>query len=250
METDGRLPSGSTGQSTNPLRQLADTVADKLTPHWIGSPETGPVLILEIPLGSYEPVLVARPDSGVSPLAAAEDMRLSVVLGSGFVSHTHALQPVGLLQEGGVILSPLQIHGYTRILGINDEGFGVVHRSEYQPHLFHSALQAGPGIIEAGKLDISERDLRRPKYYRSFLAICADAALAGISTEPTHLRTLGQSLIQFFDQKSMSCDEVVNLAGDRQAVLVARRDNGEYLFHGDIHNNRVSMIGFRSAPRH
>jgi len=173
---------------------------------------------------------------------------LSVVLGSGFVAELRGLEPVGLLQVQGMTLSPLQGYGYTRILGINDHGIGVVHRDRYQRDLFHSAMQVGPGIIEQGKLDISEADLQRPEYFRSFLGICADRWVAGVSMAPTHLRTLGQTLTRFFAESGWQCNDVVNLAGDRQAVLLLATGDQTVIYHGDPTTYKASLLGFRSRP--
>ena len=131
----------------------------------------------------------------------------------------------------------------------SDDGLGVVHKQNYERGLFHSALQVGPGIIERGELDISERDLMRPKYFRSVLALCGDTVAAGISLVPMNLRTLGQSALEFLAARGLTCDEMVNFAGDRQAVL-ALRDGNRLVYHGDIDAQKVSLVGFRtrSAP--
>lgn len=202
------------------------------------------LVVVRIDSQVLAPAIVGFPQVGISPRSAYASQNLQLLLGSGFVSQTHSLEPVGLLQVEGKTLSPVQVHGYTRILGINDSGFGVVHRSEFSQDLFYSALQAGPGIIEQGQLDISERDLKRPRYFRSFLGLCDGAWLAGISLTPVHLRTLGEQLIDLFTAQQMNCSEVVNLAGDRQAVLMATLADGRIAFHGDINTHKVSLIGF------
>jgi hypothetical protein len=204
------------------------------------------VLLLDIASAQMEPVLVANPGQGLSALDALTSKQFDIVVGSGFVTELHSLQPVGLLQVNGNTLSPTQTHGYTRILGINDKGMGVVHKNAYQRDLFHSALQAGPGIIEEGQLDISERDLQRPKYFRSFVAVCEDRWLAGISLTPRHLRTLGAQLLEFFTAQNWHCKDVVNLAGDRQAVLLVSLGDGRTAYHGDPNTHKVSLLGFRS----
>ncbi|MEJ2088462.1 MAG: hypothetical protein P8Y69_08335 [Gammaproteobacteria bacterium] len=204
------------------------------------------LLLLELDPAKLEPILIGRPREGTSAEKALRQHRLAVVLGSGFVAELRGLEPVGLLQVQGQTLSPLQGYGYTRILGINDQGIGVVHRDQYHRDLFHSALQVGPGIIEQGKLDISEADLQRPKYFRSFLAICADRWVAGVSLAPTHLRTLGQTLGGFFEASRWQCDDVVNLAGDRQAVLLLATRDQTVIYHGDPRTYKASLLGFRS----
>ena len=164
------------------------------------------------------------------------------------------MEPIGLLQQQGTVLSDVEQHGYTRILGITEGAgyrlllpsarFRVVHRSAWKPELFSSALQAGPGIIEQGKLDISERDLTRARYFRSFVAACGNDTLIGASLVPTHLYTLGGALVEFLAESDLTCPEVVNLAGDREAVLLVRhKNNGAFL--GNPEPRKASLIGFR-----
>ena len=213
----------------------------------IGSGD-GALLLLEIDPTLMEPVLLGMPRQGISARDALEDRNLAAVIGSGFVSELNSLEPVGLLQADGQTLSPVQVHGYTRILGINDAGMGVVHRRAYQRNLFHSALQAGPGVIEQGELDISQRELKRPAYFRSFVAVCERRWLAGVSLAPTHLHTLGKTLMAHFRKQNWRCDDVVNLAGDRQAVLVLKTGDGAQMHHGDPDTYKVSLLGFRPVP--
>ena len=192
-----------------------------------------------------QPRIITFPHEGISVQQAMNTSDATIVLGSGFVSEAHSLEPVGLLRVNDVQLSPLAPYGYTRIVGLNEREAGVVHRKTYERNMFVSALQAGPGIIEQGVLDISERDLERPKYYRSFVALCGDGLSVGISTQPTNLHTIGQALISLFEKESLDCPEVVNLAGDRQAVLAVRSgEDGGYFFHGDITTNKVTLFSF------
>jgi hypothetical protein len=240
------VPFGSLPEPAGDLRhRLARPGIDGITTHFVGGDEHE-LLLVELDPPKFEPVLIGMPREGTSSEEALRGNRLAVVLGSGFVVEMRGLEPVGLLQVQGQTLSPVQRYGYTRILGINDQGIGVVHRDHYQRDLFHSALQVGPGVIEQGELDISEADLERPKYFRSFLAICADRWVAGISLAPTHLRTLGQTLVDFFDAQQWQCDDVVNLAGDRQAVLLLATGDQSVIYHGDPKTYKVSLLGFRS----
>ncbi len=242
------VPFGTVPEAAgDPRLMLASPAIDGLTTHFVGSGEDE-LLLLELDPAKFEPVLIGMPRQGTSAEDALRGNHLTVVLGSGFVAELRGLEPVGLLQVQGQILSPVQGYGYTRILGINDQGIGVVHRDHYQRDLFHSALQAGPGIIEQGELDISEADLQRPKYFRSFLAICANRWVAGVSLAPTHLRTLGQTLAGFFDASGWQCDDVVNLAGDRQAVLLLAAGDKTLIYHGDPKTYKTSLIGFRTVP--
>jgi hypothetical protein len=248
--TNGNLPANKVPTGRIPSSQIdlfalvSDLNIQGIQAHFIGA-EEHTLLLLHIDSNAMEPVLLGVPKGGISAHDAMLQNNLSVVIGSGFVAELQTLEPVGLLQIEGRTLSPVQGHGYTRILGINDDGIGVVHREAYQRDLFHSALQAGPGIIEQGELDISERDLQRPKYFRSFVAVCESGWLAGVSLAPSHLRTLGQTLLQHIRASGMNCDDVVNLAGDRQAVLLLQTHEKQVIYHGDPNTHKVSVLGFR-----
>jgi len=240
------VPFGSLPGPAGDLRhRIANPGLDGLTTHFAGRGDDE-LLLIELDNEKFEPVLIGNPREGISAEEALRQNQLAVVLGSGFVTELRGLEPVGLLQVQGQILNPLQRYGYTRILGIDDQSIGVVHRDHYQRDLFHSALQTGPGIIEKGRLDISEADLQRPKYFRSFLAICANHWVAGVSLAPTHLRTLGQTLLVFFKASEWQCDDVVNLAGDRQAVLLLATGDTSVLYHGDPKTFKASLLGFRT----
>jgi hypothetical protein len=206
---------------------------------------TEDLLVIALEDDFYEPRLLADTKQGLSAADAMAVPGMSVVIGSGFVSELHGLRPVGLLQIKGRILSDVQPHGYTRIVGISDSGVGVVHRGNFQRGLFSAALQAGPGIVEAGKLDISVRDLERPKYFRSFIATCDAMTVVGISLDPVNLFTLGQQLLAQLPTRGIACDEVVNLAGDREAVLAVRSpiDNIP-VYHGNPNTHKVALFGF------
>lgn len=239
------VPFGALPEPVDDLRgRLADPEVDGLETHFVGDGDDQ-LLLLELDPAAFDPVLIGLPREGIAAEAALRDHDLTVVLGSGFVAELRGLQPVGLLRVQDRTLSPVQGYGYTRILGINADGIGVVHRDDYQRDLFHSALQAGPGIIEQGELDISAADLERPEYFRSFLAICADRWVAGVSLAPNHLRTLGQTLVDFFAASGWQCNDVVNLAGDRQAVLLLATGDGTVIYHGDPRTYKASLLGFR-----
>lgn len=205
------------------------------------------LLVVAIDNQTYGPRMLADTEKGMSAVDAMMIPDMAIVIGSGFVTELNGLQPVGLLQVQGHILNDVQPHGYTRILGINDQGLGVVHRSEFQRTLFASALQAGPGIVESGQLDISKRDLERPKYFRSFIATCGEKTAVGISLEPMNLYTLGQHLIAHLPKSNLQCDEVVNLAGDRETILAAKSPHDDtYIYYGHPNTHKVSLLGFRS----
>lgn len=217
-------------------------------------PEGSIAALLAIDLVRFEPLVLTN-TAGITPKAAISQDGIAVIIGSSFVSQVRMMEPIGLLQRDGATLQAVEQHGYTRILGITAAGseadtslapgrFAVLHRSQWQPNLFQSALQAGPGIIEQGLLDISERDLQRSKYFRSFVAACGDTAVVGATLIPAHLYTLGQALVDFFAQNNLACNEVVNLAGDREAVMLVRSGT-EAAFLGDPQPRKVALIGFK-----
>ena len=130
----------------------------------------GTLLVVTARLDLVEPGLrgvTVRNPEGAIPEDMLRDDALALLIGSGFVSELMALSPLGLLQIDGEVVSRIQRHGYTRVLGIGDNRLGVVGHLQYERGLFHSALQAGPGVIEAGNLDISPRDLERQPFFRS-----------------------------------------------------------------------------------
>ncbi len=202
------------------------------------------VIALRVDLEVLEPVVLGGEADGITAAGALAEVR--AVVGSGFVAEINSLDPVGLLQLEGRTLSPVQPHGYTRILGLRRQGLGVVGHRDYHRGMYHSALQAGPGIVEAGLLDISERDLKRPRYLRAFVATCGPVAVVGATLRPMHLFTLGQRLLAWFAEAGLACDEVVNLAGDREAVLaLASRDGSRFAYVGHPQTAKASLLGFR-----
>ena len=205
------------------------------------------VLALRVDLAVMEPVLLGAESNGITAAGALAQVR--AVVGSGFVAEISSLDPVGLLQVEGRTLSPVQPHGYTRILGVRRQGLGIVGHRDYHRGMYDSALQAGPGIVEAGLLDISERDLKRPRYLRAFVATCGPVAVVGATLKAMHLFTLGQRLLAEFSEAGLACDEVVNLAGDREAILaLASNDGSRFAYVGHPLTAKASLLGFR--PRH
>jgi hypothetical protein len=210
------------------------------------------LLLLEVDLAAFEPVVVGADGGervGLSAGDAITTFDLDVVVGSSFVSELHSLTPVGLLQIEGSTISELQSHGYTRILGMRSEdpgGLGVVASREYHRGMFESAMQVGPGVVEKGLLDISERDLERPKYFRTFVGTCGTKAIIGASQVPMHLYTLGRRLLEYVAEIAESCDEVVNLAGDREVVLgLASADRSRFAYFGHPQTAKAALLGFR-----
>ncbi len=222
------------------------------TNHGIESAQPA-IVLLAIDLNLFEPVLISLSDKrpkGISALEALANPQMTAVIGSSFVSQERNMSPVGLLLVSGQQKSQLEVHGYTRILGLRDThdsvtALGVVHRSKYVPGQFVSALQAGPGIIEQGKLDILERELQRTKYFRSFVGSCGNLALIGTTLVPTNLYTLGKDLLRLAQQQNFACAEVVNLAGNREAVL-ALRNGTKVAYHGNPTHKKAALLGFKA----
>ncbi|MEM7077439.1 MAG: hypothetical protein AAF513_02315 [Pseudomonadota bacterium] len=208
-----------------------------------------PVWLTVLERARFSPGLVGAPAQGISVatlLAQDETEDGLLIIGSGFVSQLHSLRPVGLLKQRDRVLNPLLAYGYTRILGVDPAGLSVIHKDHYEPGLFASALQVGPGIIEDGRLDIAARDMEKTPYFRSFIALCDSHWVLGISQAPSNLYNLGAALLNWAKNRGLSCQEMVNLAGDRQAVFAARFAGTTY-FHGDTSTAKVSLLTFRPS---
>ncbi|MDA1074956.1 MAG: hypothetical protein O3A63_09405 [Proteobacteria bacterium] len=249
------LPLLQTGHP--PVRATYETVLAAFNQHTIPGLKVSGVnqgidtsmLLIELDNRRFEPSIVTadRVNTGLSPVDAMRSGSYGVLIGSSFVSAGNPLIPVGLLRKRDQVLSELQIHGYTRILGLTPHGLGVIGHRVYERDLFASALQLGPGIVEQGELDISERDLTRPRYFRSFVALCADRTILGATIVPMHLRTVGAQFLRFADASHLQCDEVVNLAGDRETIIAVSSDAGvTFLGHSD--HARVAMLKFTNTP--
>ena len=241
------LPAPGVGNDSLPAAALAGAFAE-LGVEGVGVEliESGgePLLLTLLSLDAMEPVLIGGRPGGVTAADALREVQ--VVVGSGFVSHVSSLTPVGLLQVDGELLSEMQPYGYTRVLGFRSDSLGVLGHREFHRGMYPSAVQLGPGIVEKGLLDISERDLARPRYLRAFVATCGRTVLAGVSLQPAHLHTLGKRLIEFVVQAGLTCDEVVNLAGDREAVLAMSAPDGRrFAYFGHPETAKATLIGFR-----
>lgn len=212
--------------------------------------QAGNAIAIALPHDGFAPRLLTG--TMLSGRGAIEREGMSVVVGSGFVSEIRSLQPLGLLQADGVIVSPLAAHGYTRIVGFRNDGLAVISRGAYHRGLFEFAIQVGPGVVEGGALAIRPRERNLPAYFRAFVATCAQAHLAGITTAPTHLFDLGRDLLALSEQIGLNCAEVANLAGDREALL-GIRGAGVKFFAGHADTAKAALIGFRrragASPR-
>lgn len=212
------------------------------------------LLLVTLALEDYEPSLI-EPAAGTNELrgldlllgrAGAGVVGHSVLLGSFFVADFAPLEPLGLLQISGRELGPVQPHGYTRILGVGSDSLGVVHRGAFHRGLFASAVQVGPGIVEAGKLDINQTERRLPTYLRSFVGACGDRALLGVSFSRLHLYDVGLRLQAWLQEQKLVCDEVANLSGDRETLLVLPEAGGSSLLvYGDLQAPKTALLGFQ-----
>ena len=210
----------------------------------VETPGTGDTLVVAHVLhAGFEPAILGVDTTALDALI---DGGYTLVVGSGFVSVFDPVSPLGLLQLNGEVLSELTPHGYTRILGVRDGELGIVGRRDFHPGLFESAIQVGPGVVENGKLDIrpGERDL--PPYIRAFVATCADRWLAGIAQAPMHLYDVGAVLLGYFENTGLVCDELVNLSGDREALLALISDDRRSIaYFGNPTLPKASVVAFR-----
>ena len=191
--------------------------------------------------------VTASEPQGVIPDDLVDDDAMALLIGSGFVSELMALTPLGLLQIEGEVVSRIQRHGYTRIFGVGEKKLGVVDHLQYERGLYPSAMQVGPGVIEHGRLDISERDLERPAYFRALVATCGETTLFVASLTPMHLHAIGRSVLKFAGEQGLTCDELVNLAGDREALLGVRLADSRMLFIGNPRTSRAALVALESV---
>ena len=204
------------------------------------------LIVAHVARQDFEPAILGL---GVSALDAMAEDGYLLVVGSGFVSVFNPVSPLGLLQLSGKVENELTRHGYTRILGVRDGGLGVLGRGDYHPGLFESAMQVGPGVVQAGRLDILQRERDLPAYIRAFVATCEDRWLVGIAQSPMHLYDLGEQLLGYFATAQLVCDEVVNLSGDREALLVVMSADGQSVaYFGNPTLPKASIIAFRPRP--
>lgn len=196
----------------------------------------------------FEPVIAGVGDRSRGGVTARGQVSsgMRVVLGSGFVSEFRPIAPLGLLQIDGTVVSELSSHGYTRIIGLRDGVLDIIGRADYHRGLFTSAMQVGPGVVERGKLDISERELNLPAHFRAFVARCDASTLVGITLRPMHLYHLGGDLLATFEAADLNCTEVANISGDLEALL-AVRSGGRTLYIGDPDSPKASLIGWEQT---
>lgn len=205
--------------------------------------ESRKVLLAHVPKRRFEPVMLGVENTALDALI---DGGYTLVIGSGFVSVFDPVSPLGLLQLNGEVLSEVTPHGYTRILGVSDGTLGIIGRADYHPGLFESAIQVGPGVVEGGKLDIRPGERELQAHIRAFVTTCEDRWLAGVAQEPMHLYDVGSLLVEMFEEDGLACDEVVNLSGDREALLALRSDDGKSIaYFGNPRLPKASVVAFR-----
>ena len=225
------------------LCELADGI-DGASCHRVGDG----AMALELDHQRFEPVIAGvgnRSRGGVTARGQISS-GMRVVLGSGFVSEFRPIAPLGLLQIEGAVVSELSNHGYTRIIGLRDGVLDIIGRADYHRGLFTSAMQVGPGVVELGKLDISERELNLPEHFRAFVARCDASTLVGITLKPMHLYDLGGDLVATFEAAGLDCAEVANISGDLEALLAV--GSGErVLYIGNPDSPKASLIGWEQT---
>lgn len=205
--------------------------------------EDAGAFVVAVPRAGFEAAVLGR---GAVALDALLRDGHALVLGSGFTSVFNPVAPLGLLQLDGEVVSEPARHGYTRVLGARDGELAVIHVGTWHRGLFDSALQVGPGIVEAGRLDIRPTERQRPAYVRAFAATCRDYYLAGIAQTPVHLYDLGQLLLAYFERTARACDEVANLSGDREALLAVAGGEGRTVaYFGNPTLPKASIVAFR-----
>ena len=225
------------------LCELADGI-DGASCHRVGDG----AMALELDHQHFEPIIVGVGDRSRGGVTARGQISsgMRVVLGSGFVSEFRPIAPLGLLQIEGTVVSELSSHGYTRIIGLRDGVLDIIGRADYHRGLFTSAMQVGPGVVELGKLDISERELNLPAHFRAFVASCDASTLVGITLAPMHLYDLGGDLLSTFEAAGLDCPEVANISGDLEALL-AFGSGERVLYIGDPDSPKASLIAFRQV---
>ena len=202
------------------------------------------LLVAHLTRAQFDPVILGADNIALDALI---DEGYSLVVGSGFVSVFDPVSPLGLLQLDGEVHSELTPHGYTRILGVRDGELSIIGRRDYHRGLFESAIQVGPGVVENGKLDILPRERELPAFIRAFVVTCTDRWLAGIAQTPMHLYDVGESLVAYFASHSLACDEVVNLSGDREALLALISDDRQSIaYFGNPTLPKASVVAFRA----
>ena len=208
-----------------------------------GLGEANSLLVAHVPHAAFEPFILGVETPALDALVAGG---YTLVVGSGFVSVFDPVAPLGLLQLNGEVRSALTPHGYTRILGVRAATLHVIGRRDYHPGLFESAIQVGPGVVEAGRLDILPRERELPPFIRAFVATCEDRWLVGVAQTPMHLYDVGKTVLETLDARGLACDELVNLSGDREALLAMMSDDRQSIaYFGNPTLPKASVVAFK-----
>ena len=212
----------------------------------VDSADAAGLIVVQLPHAHFEATILGL--GAVAVEALIEDS-YTVVLGSGFTSVFNPVLPLGLLQIAGEIKSEPTPHGYTRILGASAGELRVIARDEFHSGLFEAAIQVGPGIVQNGRLDILQRERNLPAYIRAAVATCDDRWLAVIAQVRMHLYDLGERLLQYLEARNLRCAEVVNLSGDREALLaILSADGNSIVYFGDPTLPKASVVAFAAGP--
>ena len=205
------------------------------------------LIVVELPHAHFEAAILGL---GAVAVEALLHGGYAVVLGSGFTNVFNPVQPLGLLQLAGEIKSPPTPHGYTRILGASAGDLAVIARDEFHSGMFEAAIQVGPGIIQDGRLDILQRERQLPAHIRAAAATCDDRWLAVVAQTPMHLYDLGEWLLRYFEAGNLRCSEVVNLSGDREALLaIFDADGNSIAYFGDPTLPKASIVAFKPTQQ-
>lgn len=224
------------------LSALRGHAADRLLVDALGA--NAGIVVAHLPRTEFEAHILGSSIAALDALGNG----YALVLGSGFVSVFNPVDPLGLLQLEGRVVSEPAPHGYTRILGVAGGTLRVTARGEFHPGLFEAAIQVGPGVVQAGKLDILQRERELTPYIRAFAATCADRVLAGVAQSPMHLYDLGEHLLAYFADNALTCEEVVNLSGDREALLaIVAADGSSVAYFGNPTLPKASVVAFRAV---
>ena len=77
-----------------------------------------------------------------------------------------------------------------------------------------------------------------------------DRWLAVVAQTPMHLYDLGEWLLRYFEAGNLRCSEVVNLSGDREALLaIFDADGNSIAYFGDPTLPKASIVAFKPTQQ-
>lgn len=145
---------------------------------------------------------------------------LAVVNGGATASFSSPI-PVGLLVTDGRVVSELSSSSktLTGVLCFAGGSPTVLSVESYKPGQCSSALQAGPIVVQGGRVAVhaNERSTRRA-YRRSLAAVDGSGRLILIVTSEVHLYDVAQCLTGAL--KELDVREALNLDGDSSSGLI------------------------------